>query len=524
LRNCYVKSISFNQGKSEIIPEDCIYCGKCITICPQKAKDYVRDYHRLNGYVGHPFLVSLAPSFFAHFDEPFKIIALLKSIGAVAVQETAVGADIVSYDYAKYTKRQKKPVISTACPVVVDLAEKYFPNANAFLAPFLSPMAAHSRFLKSHFGNFPTFFIGPCIAKKKEGESFYDLILTFEEIDEYIRDEKIEISGLEESFPTPPFPKRGRMYPISGGINDTIDGNWHHYSVIEGIENVAKLFKSLDSVDETYFFEVAACPNGCIDGTAIRKDLSFLEKRSRIIRYTDTLKELKGSTIDPSLLKLDITRNFISRYRKIDVSEEEIRKVLVSIGKKETKEELNCSACGYTTCREKAAAVVIGKAEREMCVSYMIERITSASTLVAEETPNVVVIHKNNKLIFLNKAGKSFFDKIDKTNEEILDMITSLETSEQSLLELEEFNNVFFVKAFDLPDDNGKVVILTDLTKEKQQEERLRDLKRETFSKIDVVLDKQMRLAQEIASLLGESIAETKSHFVEFKRFMEGKG
>jgi uncharacterized Fe-S cluster-containing protein len=154
----------------------------------------------------------------------------------------------------------------------------------------------------------------------------------------------------------------------------------------------------------------------------------------------------------------------------------------------------------------------------------MIERITSASTLVAEETPNVVVIHKNNKLIFLNKAGKSFFDKIDKTNEEILDMITSLETSEQSLLELEEFNNVFFVKAFDLPDDNGKVVILTDLTKEKQQEERLRDLKRETFSKIDVVLDKQMRLAQEIASLLGESIAETKSHFVEFKRFMEGKG
>jgi len=504
-----------------VISDACIYCGKCITICPQKARDYVRDYPLLKDYIGHPFLVSMAPSFYAHFDYPLKVIAMLKTLGAVAVQETAVGADIVSYAYTQYLKKRGKPVISTACPVIVDLAEKYYPQANDFMAPFVSPMVAHSLFLRNHFGTLPAFFIGPCIAKKREGEQHYDLILTFEEIDQFISEEKIDLSLFEDAFPTPPYPGRGRFYPVSGGINATIDGHWNRYVVIEGIDNVVKLFKSLNEVEEPYFFETAACANGCIDGTGIRKDISFIEKRSRVLRYNQLLAEVKGARIDPAHLKLDFSRSFISRKKPLSVSEEEIQKVLLSIGKKDPKEELNCSACGYNTCREKAAAVVIGKAKREMCVTYMIEKITSASNLVAEETPNVVVIYKNNKVIFLNKAAKTFFDSIRKTEQEILTMVRTFEASEKTIVELERINRVFFVKTFDLPDNNGKVLILTDLTKERQQEERLRQLKHETFSKIDVVLDKQMRLAQEIAGLLGESIAETKSHFVEFKRFME---
>ena len=54
------------------------------------------------------------------------------------------------------------------------------------------------------------------------------------------------------------------------------------------------------------------------------------------------------------------------------------------------------------------------------------------------------------------------------------------------------------------------VCILRDVTEEESQREKKENISRQTVEIADRVVDKQMRIVQEIASLLGETAAETK--------------
>lgn len=522
LRNCPIKSIEFKDGKSFILNQDCILCGNCIEVCPQKARSYISEIDRFKNLINKPFLVSIAPSFFAHFDEPLKVISILKSLGGIAIQETAVGADIVSFSYKKLMTKSNKTVMTTACPVIVELAEHYFPEVLEYLAPFLSPMNAHSIYMKQLFGDFPIVYIGPCIAKKKEGIGYIDLVLTYKELEVFLKEKGIKVEEFEESFPTPPYPDRGRIYPISGGINATLDGNWTRHLVVEGIENIINIFRNLVFMEEGFFIEASSCFGGCINSLGIRNDISYLEKRNRILRFTKRLKEINGENINPNLIKIDITRRFNSKKKELLIKEEDIKEVLKSIGKDSPEKELNCSACGYSSCREKAIAVLQGKAEREMCLTYMIDRATSVSNVIIDNFPNIFIIYKDKKVIYVNPSGKAFLkDREDLITKIILEIENNNETSLELAIDNKKY--FFFVKTFELPQDNGKVAMLIDITQEKLQREQIEALKRETIENMEKVINKQMLLAQEIASLLGESIAETKSHFIEFKRFIEGE-
>ncbi len=519
LRNCPVKSIMFNKGKSYVIDDECILCGVCIEICPQKARTYVKSTHLLESFKGKPFLVSIAPSFFVHFDKPFKVITFLKNLGAVVVQETAVGADIVSYYYKKFIQDKNKTVITTACPVVFELAEKYYPEVIPYLTPFLSPMNAHSLFMKKYFGDFPVIYLGPCIAKKRDGENYVDLVLTYEEFSLYMERSGVNITELEENLPTTPYPDRGRIYPVSGGINSTLGGSWENYLVVEGIENIIKVFENISSYGEGFVIEASSCFGGCINGPAIRKDIGILEKRKRILSYMERLKEVKGEIIKPELVDLDLKRNFSSQKKIIEIPEERIRRVLREMGKDNPKKELNCGACGYPSCRDKAMAVILGKAEKEMCITYLIDKVSSVSNAIIEEFPNIVIIYKSGKLIYLNPAGEDFFLNKEALLDFIIDEIEEGKNPLEIHIDNEEY--YFFVKTFSLPDDNGKVALLLDITNEKKREDELNKLKKQSAEKIEELINRQMLLAQEIANLLGESIAETKSHFAQFRKVLE---
>jgi len=520
LRNCPVKAIRFNKGKSSVIDDDCVYCGTCIEICPQHARVYRTDIEDFSKYIDKPFLVSIAPSFFAHFDQPFKVITLLRKLGATYIQETSLGADIVSFHYKKYANLRKgKTSISTACPVVYELAEKYYPEVILYLLPFLSPMNVHALYMKKYFGDFPVIYLGPCVAKKKDGENYVDLILTFEELDNFIKKNNIDVDPLEESFPNAPFPKRARIYPISGGINSTLDGNWENHLVFEGVDNIIKIFENIHTYGEGFFIEASACFGGCINGPAIRKDLTLLEKRRRIISYTERMKSLEGEVINCENVDLNIRRRFEPQKKVIDIPEEKIKAVLKEMGKDNPKKELNCGACGYATCRDKAIAVILGKAEKEMCITYLLDKVSSVSNAIIENFPSIVIIYKDNNLLYLNPFGEKFFE--DKSP--LLDyIIEEIESGKNPLeISIDDKRYIFFIKTFALPDQSGKVALLIDITGEKEKEEELNLLRKESMEKIEEVINRQMLLAQEIASLLGESIAETKSYFAKFKEFLK---
>ncbi|MFN3699168.1 MAG: (Fe-S)-binding protein, partial [Dictyoglomus sp.] len=267
-----------------------------------------------------------------------------------------------------------------------------------------------------------------------------------------------------------------------------------------------------------FVIEASSCFGGCINGPVIRKDISILDKRKRILKYTERFRELKYELINFQIVE-NIRREFTPKRKIIEVPEEKIIKVLREMGKDNPKKELNCGACGYSSCREKAIAVILGKGEKEMCITYLIDKVSSVSNAIIEEFPNIVIIYKNDKPIYINPAGEDFFYNKEPLLDFVIEEIESGKNPIEILIDGEEY--YFFVKTFQLPDKHGKVALLLDITTEKKREKELKKVKRESAEKIEELINRQMLLAQEIASLLGESIAETKSHFVQFRKVLE---
>ncbi|WP_290852922.1 [Fe-Fe] hydrogenase large subunit C-terminal domain-containing protein [Fervidobacterium sp.] len=534
LRNCPVKAISFRHGESFVIEEECVLCGTCVNTCPQKAKQYRNDIEKFLSLARKPFILSIAPSFYAYFKEAFKVLSLLKQLGCVYISETSIGAEYVSEEYAKIFSRSDKPLITTACPVVVELVEKYFPEYADYLFKVKSPASAHAEFLKHMFGNLPKVFVSPCIAKKKELEDVFDAVLTFEELERGL--EKIFHDGnnntkgiatllekMPETYPDSPHPSRARFYPFSRGVVDSATayvGENFPYYVLEGVENIINFFKTFNGFNEKIFIEASACVGGCINGPTMKREDNILLRRSRLQNAIRVLESLNVKKVDRFSVPIDLKHSLKMRKVEYNIPESEIERIFAQMGKTNPEKILDCTGCGYETCRDKAIAVAVGKAEKEMCFAYLVEKVSSVSNLVVEETPNAIVIFKDSKILYINNSARILF--ANYTEDMLISICQRVKESSNRIHELYINSRKVYLypKVFDLPDDGGTVVLFVDLTEMVQQREHMNELRRRTIEKIDEVLNEQMKLAQNIASLLGESIAETKSRFAEFKKFL----
>lgn len=522
LRNCPVKAISFHDEKSFVIEEECVLCGTCVNVCPQHAKNYRRDLDKFDSIINNPFVLSVAPSVYAYFDQPFKIFDMFKNLGCVYISETTVGAQFVTDAYLKQLAIADGPRITTSCPAIVNIVEKYFPQYTNYLMPVVSPAIAHSQLLKYKFGDLPRVFIGPCIAKKEELKEHYNLVLTFDEIEEWIQRKEIDIEDFTEKLPDAPYPERTRMYPVTGGILYSADQQVLEHIVIEGTENfIGFLEKFEPSTHDRVIIEASACIGGCLNGPAMKKDTNILVKRNKLTKYYKILSKHDDKKLNTSNYDFNISEHFVDKSIRVNVSEKQIKEVLHLLGKDDKAKELNCTGCGYETCYEKARAVVLGKAEKDMCFAYLVEIVSSVSYKVVDETPNAIVIFKGERITYINAAAKALFEGY--TDEKILEICRKVYSKRYKIQELyiNSRKVYFYPKTFELPGDGGNVVLFVDITEMVLQKERMDEIKRTSIQKIEEVLNDQMKLAQDIAGLLGESIAETKSHFLEFKNYME---
>lgn len=530
LRNCPVKAICFHENYSFVIEEECILCGTCVKTCPQASKNYRSDLDKFKNIVGRPFVISLAPSFFGNVDDPFKILGVLKSLGAVFISETAIGAEYVTQEYIKLYSNLQGPVITTSCPVIVKLVEIYFPQLINYLLPVFSPAIAHAKFLSHLFGDIPRVFVGPCIAKKEELEGEYTVVLTLEELKDFINSNNINISEHTEKFPDAPYPDRARMYPTSGGIIFSAREEPYQHLVLEGAKNIIDFFEKIDPTNfankTKIIIEASACIGGCLNGPAANSALNVLQKRERLNLALQKIEHYKNSenkaikTLNLKQFPLSLQRNFSNKFRNLHIPEVEIERILLSMGKDTLEKELNCTGCGYETCRDKAKAVYLRKAEKEMCFAYLVEKVSSVSNKVVDESPNAIVIFKENTILYINPSAKKLFQNYEDIA--IVDICEKIHNDADRIHELYINGKTmyFYPKAFILPDESGKVLLLVDLTEMVLQKEKMAEIKKKTIEKIEEVLNNQMKLAQDIASILGESIAETKSHFLEFKKYM----
>lgn len=554
VRNCEVKAIMIKDGRAEIMPEKCILCGTCLQICPQSAKKLVSDLGQVKGWImsGQKVVVSMAPSYMGllKFKTIGQVKAAMKKLGFTDIRETSEGAVLVTEEYTRLLQEGKmENIIATCCPSANDLIEIYYPQLIPYLAPVVSPMIAHGKLLKKEYGqDTKVVFVGPCIAKKKESQDprhsdCIDAVLNFKEIQNWLKDQDIVIEECEDE----PFdridPKVNRLYPVPNGIVNSVlatEGRVDSYRkfYVHGIKNCIDVCESLSRGEiKGCFIEINNCSGGCIKGPTV-EDKSISQFKVRL-DMEDAIRKapVDSRTVVEMMVDVDMGKTFTDHSAKDPMpTEEEIQAILRETGKNRPEDELNCGACGYPTCREKAIAVFQKKAELNMCIPFMHNKAESLSNLVMETSPNIVlIVDRDMKIMEYSAVGEKYFGK---TRSEALDMYLYefidpvdfqwVYDTHQNIhgkkVKYAEYNlstlqNIVYIEKED-------VVLATfiDITKEEEQAKAEYDKKLETVDLAQRVIHKQMMVAQEIAGLLGETTADTKTTLTKLCQSMLEEG
>ncbi len=534
IRHCPVKSIRFSGNQAHIIGNECILCGQCFVVCPQNAKQIVDETEKVKVLIqsGDPVYVSLAPSFIANYKgvgiEGMR--GALKKLGFAEVEETAVGATIVKTEYERILREEERDiVISSCCHSVNLLIQKYFPSELILLADVLSPMQAHCLDIKRRVPNAKTVFIGPCVAKKDEAEYYsgiVDAVLTYEELTAWFDAAHIR----PEAEPDHTEESRARFFPTTGGILKTMaqTAPGYTYLAIDGVENCIAALRDIENGRlHKCFIEMSACIGSCIGGPVMEK-----YHRTPISDYVSVAEYAGTRDFPVRQPESDCLRKHFEpiERRNGTPSEEEIAQILRKMGKTKPEDELNCGSCGYDTCREKAIAIYHGKAEISMCLPYLKEKAESFSDCIVNNTPNgLIVVNDALEVQQINAAARKIMnirsasDVLGDQVVRILDpaiFLKVLETKRSirdQRVYLAEYKK--YVEQTVVYDSNYQmlVCIMRDVTDEETEREKKEDISRRTVEIADKVVDKQMRIVQEIASLLGETAAETKIALTKLK-------
>lgn len=549
VRVCPVNAVEVKNEKAQIMKSRCIVCGECSKVCHQNTKliksekKLVQSYFKDNEKV----VVSIAPSFAAIYGaNSNKIPSALKKLGFEYIEETVVGVDPIIDQYHFYTnKSDDKNYITSFCPSVCNLIQKHYPDLIDNLIPVVSPHICHARMLKQKYGaDTKVVFIGPCIAKKTEAymENSIDSVLTFRELDRWLVDENIKLDELQEE----PFDEicvEKRLFPIVGGPTKEIEKKKTKRDILH-VDGIKECIETLDAIRDGKFnnvlFEMSSCRHGCLGGSGMPNDcISYHERKVNLKKYSKEIlipKDNDKNKLDNSLLNIAIDKEFKSLYVPLkEPCEEEITKILNNMGKYKKSDELNCGNCGYSTCRKKAVAVYNDMAEISMCLPYMRQKAENLTNVIFDTTPNLIIlIDKDLDVIQMNPSAEKFF-KVKRGTEKGLPIILFLE--EEIFNKVRESKKNIFKEKVTIPQKGATIIqsviwlehdqvmlwIADDITKNEELERKHQKMKFDAINMAQKVINKQMTVAQEIASLLGETTAETKVTLTQLKNLIQSE-
>lgn len=554
LNSCAVKAIKMVNEQALIVDDRCIVCGHCVAVCPQKARKSESDVESIKKAISsnRKIIASIAPSFPGSFEmkNSTQLVTALKILGFNIIEETAIGAEVVSKLYRNcLINGNYKNFITTSCPSVNNLIEKYYPSLIKYMAPIVSPMIAHGKILKETYGaeSFVV-FVGPCVSKKAESKdekynNIVDAVLTFEELNEWLIEDNIDLMKLEYGEFNRNSVKIATRFPIVGGIIENL-GDVKSIGLnpiqVDGIDECKELFNSIKEGKLTYVcVEANACKGGCIGGPSMAKSKAgYYEKQNKVSNYSNskcTVKIKNGySTLDENEFHTIFSDKEIKR--KI-ASADELKNILNSMGKFNKQDELNCGGCGYSTCLEKAKAVYEGMSEAHMCLPYLKSKAESLKNVIFENSPNIIIIADENlKIIEINPKGEEIF-KIkslkakDKPISSLVDESFFLKVKNDNIdlysqrIETNDGATTLIASIRYLDIEKIFIAIMIDDTLHEENRKKLEFVRGQTFEAATEVINKQMRAAQEIASLLGETTAETKIILTKLKKLSyEEKG
>ena len=545
LRECPVKAIKVVDHHAKIIESRCILCGHCTEVCPQNAKSVHTERQEVEKLLKTGKAVaSVAPSFVSSFDlQDFNVMKLaLGRLGFADAEETSIGAREVTAQYKRLLEEGTfKNFITSCCPAVNTMIELYYPKALAYLAPVDTPMIAHAKMIRKKRPDAKVVFIGPCIAKKREAHEsgVVDGVLTFEDLAAMFEDKGIVLSEIAH-IPSKPAGgvNRAKYYPISRGIiksfENYIDG--YEFVAVDGAEKCKEVLENIESLSGM-FIEKNSCDSACVNGPcSLALKAGALKANADIRKYVSRDLAENGSAPYEEVKGIDFTCVH-ERKRTEDFvpTDRQIAEILAKTGKTRPEDMLNCGACGYNTCYEKAWAVANGYANIDMCVPYMRERAESMSYEIIQTSPNGIVLldtdlnileinGKAKELLGIKERdvkGKGIFHYFNPT--EFVLAQNDNKSVHNKKVYIEKTGSYIELTIIVMKDNKGTYAVMKDITQETKSEEQLDKVKLETLATTDEVIKKQMRVAQEIASLLGETTAETNVALLKLKKTLQGE-
>ncbi len=529
VRQCPVKAIKIENGHATVMPEMCVACGHCVNICPAGAKRVRDDVGRARLLLKEKktVIAAIAPSFRGEFGVSAEVvITALKKLGFTHVSEVALGAQQVTAETAKLLPKRKL-WLSSACPAAVAYIQKYLPQHAEAITPLLSPMLALGKSLKKLYGDDAAIvFFGPCIAKKNETDThayLVDLALTFADLRDWLTRDGLDLRTLPADKDATFVPERaeeGGLYPIEGGMLRGLqtypqakDVRMVTLTGLEAIHNALENIRD-DEVDSPVFVELLACVGGCIQGPCMKNRKAGLLNRLAVcnaVKDPETPREIKAEIeegynpepVDGGTCEMSALRAALRR-----------------IGKNSLADELNCGGCGYETCRDFAKALINGRAEPAMCLSWLRKQAqTKANALLKCMPSGVVIVDNNLTIIECNHRYAELFDKdtlyayeakpglegvaLEKTNSFPHLFQRVLDDGQEVLKDLLRVGDrIYDVAIFTIDPHKTVGGIILDVTRAEMQREQISKRAQE-------VIRKNLSTVQEIACRLGENMAET---------------
>ncbi len=536
IRNCPVKAISMIDHHASIDDKKCIVCGECVHVCPVGAQKYRNDESKVLELLvsEKKVFLSLAPSFVTDFDIPVDdLLEQLYDSGFEGISETALGAQLVSYEQKELLNQSDKSYFSTACPTFVNTILKHYPSLKQNLSDIYSPLLAHCAMLKKTYGeDIAIVFAGPCFSKKIEADTHPELLnvaLTFEELKNLLKNKHLykKKSNKQNTF-IPVQSSGGAIYPLDGGMIETITDltptsvtNTGYFN-FSGIEEIIRILENEDFDNQKVFCEFLACKGGCINGPGIsNNDLHIISKKEKISKY---FKSLPQYSIDDFAKKyhtpISTSYNFCEPVKKHIYTQDELKKIYKKLGKLTPKDFIDCGACGYNTCEEFAIACINKQAELTMCVSSMRKLATDKVKSLMKAIPlGLCIVDNNLKIVecndmFIKLSVDSDIDVSDslimrvvgnniKKYFEIDDSINKVLASKESTDKIiQHEGRILSINLFIFGSETLVGFIINDITEPAMKKEVVVD-------KAKKVIKNNLLTIQKIAYLLGETASET---------------
>ena len=437
--------------KVKIDHDKCIACGRCIRACNHNVRYFTDDIERFFDDLskGVPISIIAAPSIRTNLPEYKKLFTYLKQIGVKNIYDVSLGADICVWAHIKYIENNSNalPLITQPCPAIVSFFEMYRHDLLPKLSPIQSPMACTSIYMKKYKGITDSIAaFSPCIAKSREFDDtkLAQYNITFENLLEYIKNKKIILTSEETQFDHPES-GLGSLFPMPGGLKENIEffiGKKLHIAKGEGFHVYEKLNKYAETAVEFLpdIYDVLSCYEGCNAGSAYSHDKSIFEIDKTMNKKRKKAEDNKKLTYYiANFNKYDDTLDlslFMREYHPIysnyqQINDDDINRAFELLGKTSyEKQNIDCGACGSTTCRRMARKIALNVNIPVNCIVKTMEEAK------AEHIENI------------------------QTHEQIVELERAHEADERmwNMLDANPYPNILFDNKFNLIDCNVSAV------------------------------------------------------------------